>query len=119
MWFWWVEYNADRFTPPGTMVCFPALRISSIFLRPLHDQLLVFPLKRPLCSRLHYIKYSYWVELQTTYLDYTFFFYCYPYNTQMRRQKSALGKHLPHASREEARGGRFTAIYGLYRYVPL
>ena len=65
------------FTTPGTMVCFPALSISNIFSRPLHH-LLVFPQTGPLRSRLHYIKYSYWVELQTTYLDNTFSFIVTP-----------------------------------------
>ena len=87
---------------PGTMVYFPARSISSMFSRPLH-QLLVFPRKRPLCSRLHYVKYSYWVELQTSYLDHTqFFLYCYPYNTQMRRQKEPFRETS--TSRKQGRG---------------
>ena len=46
--------HVECFTTLGTMVCFPALRICCVFSRPLH-QLHVFPRKRPLCSRLHYI----------------------------------------------------------------
>ena len=95
--------HVSCFTTPSAMVCFPALSISSIFSRPLH-QFLVFPRKRPLCSRLHYIKYSYWVELQTTYLDYTFSFIVTPITHKWEDKKSALGKHLPHASSEETRG---------------
>ena len=92
------------FTTPGTIVCLPALSISSIFSRPLH-QLLVFQRKRPLCSRLHYIKYSYWVELQTTYLDHTFSFIVTPINTQARRQKKCYRETSTSRKQGRGRGG--------------
>ena len=62
------------FTTLGTMVCFPALRICCIFSRPLH-QLLVFPRKRPLCSRLHNIN-IFLLGRTTNNLPRPHFFFC-------------------------------------------
>lgn len=66
--------HVECFTTLGTMVCFPALRICCIFSRPLH-QLHVFPRKRPLCSRLHYIN-IFLLGRNTNNLPRPHFFFC-------------------------------------------